>query len=208
MTTRGNRLRYDVVKRLLDCFIASLALIVLSPVLVIVAVLVAVNLGRPILFRQDRPGKNCQIFRLYKFRTMRSVDYQCGLITDEQRLTAFGRALRSTSLDELPTLANVLKGDMSIVGPRPLLVRYLDRYTQEQARRHDVRPGITGLAQISGRNALGWDQKFTLDVTYVETRSFRLDAYIVWQTIATVLRRTGIAADGQATMPEFEGTTN
>jgi lipopolysaccharide/colanic/teichoic acid biosynthesis glycosyltransferase len=196
---------YDALKRLLDVVAASSGLIVLSPVLAVVAALVGANLGRPILFRQDRPGKNGRVFRLYKFRTMKGVDLSLGLATDDERLSSFGRTLRSTSLDELPALVNVLKGDMSVVGPRPLLVRYLDRYTPRQARRHDVRPGITGLAQVNGRNSLGWDEKFALDVEYVDNRSLALDTKILWRTIAAVLRREGVSAQGEATTTEFVG---
>jgi lipopolysaccharide/colanic/teichoic acid biosynthesis glycosyltransferase len=197
---------YDGLKRLLDVVAASSGLIVLSPVLAVVAALVGAKLGRPILFRQDRPGKNGRVFRLYKFRTMKGVDLSVGLATDDERLSSFGRTLRSTSLDELPALINVLKGDMSVVGPRPLLVRYLDRYTPRQARRHDVRPGITGLAQVNGRNSLDWDEKFALDVEYVENRSLALDTKVLWHTIAAVLRREGVNAQGEATMTEFVGS--
>lgn len=196
---------YDKVKRVLDILAASVGLIVLAPVFTVVAALVAANLGRPVLFKQDRPGRNGRVFRLYKFRTMKSVDHERSLITDGQRLTPFGRVLRSTSLDELPTLINVVKGDMSIVGPRPLLVQYLGRYTPHQARRHEVRPGITGLAQVSGRNALSWEEKFELDVEYVDTNSFAADAQILWHTAAAVFHRHGISATGEATMAEFVG---
>ena len=194
---------YDSVKRVLDILAAAVGLIVLSPVFAVVAVLVAVKLGRPVLFKQDRPGRNGRVFRLYKFRTMKNIDQAQGLVTDGQRLTGFGRALRSTSLDELPTLINVFTGDMSVVGPRPLLVQYLDRYTPLQARRHEVRPGITGLAQVSGRNSLSWEEKFTLDVTYVDTHNFATDARILGSTIVAVFRRHGISASGEATMAEF-----
>lgn len=197
---------YDGVKRVLDVTVAGVGLIVASPFLAVVSFAVAVGLGRPVVFRQDRPGKNGEIFRLVKFRSMRNVDEARGLLSDEQRLTRFGRALRSTSLDELPTLLNVLKGDMSLVGPRPLLVQYLPRYTPEQARRHEVRPGVTGLAQASGRNGLGWPEKFALDVEYVDNRSFQLDLKIIGMTISAVLKRDGIEAEGHATAPEFMGT--
>ena len=199
----SNRDRYDVVKRVLDALVAAVGLVLFSPLAVTVALLVAMKLGRPVLFRQDRPGRNGEVFRLYKFRTMRVVDSARGLETDEQRLTRFGRRLRSTSLDEIPTLWTVLRGDMSVVGPRPLLVRYLDRYTPEQARRHEVRPGVTGLAQSAGRNNLTWDQKFELDVRYVDNRSFWLDGVILARTVRAVLVREGISAEGDATMPEF-----
>lgn len=197
---------YDGPKRILDVFGAAAALVVTSPVQLIVALAVAAKLGRPVLFRQPRPGRDGRIFTLMKFRSMRDLDSTRGLVSDEDRLTPFGRMLRSTSLDELPTLVNVLRGDMSIVGPRPLLVSYLERYSSEQARRHEVRPGITGLAQVSGRNAIGWDQKLRLDVEYVERRGLRLDAFILWRTITSVVRREGISADGHATAREFTGS--
>lgn len=203
MTTRA----YDPVKRALDVLAAGGAIVVLSPVMALVAVLVAARLGRPVLFAQPRPGKGGRVFVLRKFRSMRDVDEARGLITDEQRLTRFGRALRSTSLDELPSLWNVLKGEMSIVGPRPLLVEYLPRYSPEQARRHEVRPGITGLAQVSGRNALGWDEKFALDVEYVDRRSLALDARVILATVRSVFAREGISSEGHATMQKF-GETN
>lgn len=199
------RVPYDSVKRALDVVAAGSALVLLSPVLTGVGIAVALNLGRPVLFRQLRPGRDGVIFDLAKFRSMRSPDSARGLVSDEQRLTPFGKALRATSLDELPSLWNVVKGDMSIVGPRPLLVAYLDRYTPEQARRHEVRPGITGLAQARGRNALSWEDRFALDVCYVEQRSFALDARILLETFVSVLRRDGVSADGHVTMPEFEG---
>jgi lipopolysaccharide/colanic/teichoic acid biosynthesis glycosyltransferase len=172
-----------------------------------VAALVAVGLGRPVLFRQPRPGKDGRAFTLVKFRTMFDIDEQRGLISDADRLTAVGRLLRTTSLDELPTMWNVLRGEMSLVGPRPLLLRYLERYTPEQARRHLVRPGVTGLAQVRGRNALSWEEKFALDVWYVDNRSIKLNARICTETILAVLRRDGISAVGAATMPEFLGTS-
>lgn len=194
---------YDVVKRALDFVSAALALVVLAPLIAGVAVAVAVKLGRPVLFAQQRPGKGGKLFTLRKFRSMRDMDEAKGLVTDEQRLTPFGRLLRSTSLDELPSLWNVVRGDMSVVGPRPLLVEYLPRYTPEQARRHDVRPGITGLAQASGRNALTWEGKFALDVRYVDSRSLLLDARILLATIRSVIAREGISHAGQATMSKF-----
>lgn len=203
MTTSGVDLPYDRIKRVLDVVAASVLLVLTLPVSAVVAIAVAARLGRPVLFRQDRPGKHGTIFRLCKFRTMMHVDAQNGFTSDAERLTKFGRILRSTSIDELPTLVNVIKGDMSMVGPRPLLVRYLDRYTVEQARRHEVRPGITGLAQVSGRNSIGWDEKFALDSQYVSTRGLRLDAWILGRTILVVLRRNGISATGAATAPEF-----
>ena len=196
---------YDKFKRVLDVLGAGTVLLVSLPVQVIVAVAVAGALGRPVLFRQERPGLHAKVFTLVKFRTMKDVDSAKGLVTDEQRLTKFGRILRSTSLDELPTLVNVVKGDMSLVGPRPLLTRYLDRYTPEQARRHEVRPGVTGLAQVSGRNAISWENKFALDVEYVDRRSFRLDLKILVMTVAAVLKRDGITAEEHATTHEFTG---
>lgn len=197
---------YRIAKRGLDVIGSAAMLVAAAPVMGVTAALVARNLGRPVLFTQDRPGLNGKVFKLYKFRSMRDVDEAAGLVTDEERLTDFGRLLRSTSLDELPSLVNVLKGDMSFVGPRPLLVRYLDRYSPRQARRHEVRPGITGLAQVSGRNALGWEERFDLDVQYVDRVSLTLDARIVWRTLSAVLRRSGISAEGEATMSEFQGS--
>jgi lipopolysaccharide/colanic/teichoic acid biosynthesis glycosyltransferase len=194
---------YDVVKRGLDILASAVALVVLSPVIAVTAILVAVRLGRPVVFAQERPGRDGRIFTLYKFRSMRSVDEARGWVTDADRLTPFGVRLRSTSLDELPSLWNVLKGDMSIVGPRPLLVEYLDRYTPEQARRHEVRPGITGLAQVTGRNAISWESKFAQDVRYVDRRSVGLDLRIVIATIGSVLKRDGISAEGHVTMAKF-----
>ncbi|PVE97106.1 sugar transferase [Microbacterium sp. TPD7012] len=194
---------YDVVKRGLDIAAAAVALVVLSPIIVATAVLVAVKLGRPVVFAQERPGKDGRIFTLYKFRSMRSVDEARGWVTDADRLTPFGMRLRSTSLDELPSLWNVLRGDMSIVGPRPLLVEYLERYSPEQARRHEVRPGITGLAQVTGRNAISWESKFAQDVRYVDRRSVGLDLRIVARTIGSVVKRDGISAEGHVTMTKF-----
>ncbi|MDN4616155.1 sugar transferase [Leifsonia sp. F6_8S_P_1B] len=194
---------YDTVKRALDIVSAAIVLVVGSPLFALVALLVARNLGRPVLFRQPRPGRDGRVFTLLKFRTMREPRPGED-VSDEARLTRFGRVLRSTSLDELPSLVNVLRGDMSIVGPRPLLVSYLRRYTPEQARRHEVRPGITGLAQVSGRNTVEWSRRFELDVEYVERRSLRLDAWILLQTALAVVRRDGISAEGHATMPEFQ----
>lgn len=197
---------YDRVKRLLDVLSAGVLLVITSPVLLGVAIGVASRLGRPVLFRQQRPGLGDEIFTLVKFRSMRDSDPVRGLVSDEERLTPFGRALRSTSADELPTLVNVLRGDMSIVGPRPLLVSYLERYSPAQRRRHEVRPGITGLAQVSGRNTVDWEERLRLDVEYVENRNFRLDFLILWRTIASVLKREGISAEGHATMHEFRGS--
>lgn len=194
---------YDTVKRTLDLVGSAVALIVLSPVVLVTALAVRVNLGAPVLFTQPRPGRDGRIFMLYKFRSMRSVDESRGWVSDEQRLTRFGRILRSTSLDELPSLWNVLRGDMSFVGPRPLLVEYLTRYSPEQVRRHEVRPGITGLAQVSGRNTVDWERRFELDVAYVDARSFGLDVRILMGTVRSVVVREGISADGHATMSKF-----
>lgn len=197
---------YPVVKRALDFSAAGLLLLVTLPVQGVVAALVATRLGRPVLFRQPRPGLHGEIFTLLKFRTMLVEDPERGLVTDEDRMTGLGKALRATSLDELPSLWNVLRGDMSMVGPRPLLVEYLPLYNAEQARRHDVRPGVTGLAQANGRNALSWEEKFALDVRYVDELSARLDARILLDTIRAVIRREGISEAGNATMSRFEGT--
>src|SRR5688500_18516934 len=198
--------RFDL-KRLTDIVLSAAGLVVLSPVMAAVAVAVAVALGRPVFFRQVRPGLNGKPFRLIKFRTMLdSVDSQGKPLDDAQRLTRFGRFLRSSSLDELPELWNVLTGDMSLVGPRPLLMHYLPLYSPEQARRHDVRPGLTGWTQVNGRNALSWSQKLALDTWYVDNRSFLLDLRILLLTVAKVAARTGIAAEGSETMPEFRGS--
>ena len=196
---------YAPTKRLLDVAAASVGLIVAAPIMAVTAMAVRQNLGSPVLFKQERPGKDEKIFTLYKFRSMRDVDLEKGLVTDADRLTKFGKLLRSSSLDELPSLWNVLKGDMSLVGPRPLLVEYLALYTDEQRRRHLVRPGITGLAQASGRNGLKWEETFALDVEYVDNRSLGADARILLQTLLTVLRREGISYPGQATIHRFEG---
>lgn len=196
---------YAPTKRLLDVAAASVGLIVAAPIMAVTAAAVRQNLGSPVLFKQERPGKDEKIFTLYKFRSMRDVDLEKGLVTDADRLTKFGKLLRSSSLDELPSLWNVLKGDMSLVGPRPLLVEYLALYTDEQRRRHLVRPGITGLAQASGRNGLEWEETFALDVEYVDNRSLGADARILLQTLLTVLRREGISYPGQATIHRFEG---
>lgn len=195
------------IKRSFDTVASALALVVLSPVLAAITLLALSMHGRPILFAQPRPGLHGRPFRLFKLRTMRDTrDANGRLLPDAERLTAFGRFLRATSLDELPELWNVLKGDMSLVGPRPLLMEYLDRYTPEQARRHEVRPGVTGWAQVNGRNALSWEDKFKLDVWYVDNQSFLLDMKILALTVWQVLTRKGISAEGHATMPPFMGT--
>lgn len=195
-----------VVKRAVDVVLTSAALAVLSPVIGVVGVLVRVKLGSPVLFRQARPGLGGRVFEMYKFRTMTSERDESGeLLPDSVRLTPFGRWLRSTSLDELPELLNIVKGDMSIVGPRPLLVQYLGLYDERQARRHEVRPGLTGLAQVRGRNLLSWEEKFAADVEYVDRVSFRLDAWIVARTVLNVIRRDGISGHGAATMEPFRG---
>ena len=188
-------------KRLVDLALVVPGLMIIAPFMLLLAILVRLNMGPGVLFRQVRPGLHGQPFTILKFRTMRS-----GLGTDAERLTPFGRWLRSTSLDELPELLNVLRGDMSLVGPRPLLMRYLQLYTKEQARRHEVLPGITGWAQIKGRNALTWEKKFVFDVWYVDNRSLWLDLRILASTLLCVLRREGISAAGEATMGEFTGT--
>ena len=196
-----------MLKRVFDIFASAAALIMLFPLLVVLAVLVRLKLGYPIFFCQQRPGRHGKPFRMMKFRTMTDArDRDGSLLPDAERLTSFGRFLRSTSLDELPEFLNVLKGDMSLVGPRPLLMRYLERYTPEQMRRHEVRPGITGWAQVNGRNALSWDEKFALDVWYVDHQSFWLDIKIMFRTVVKIFKREGIAQPGQATMEEFYGS--
>jgi lipopolysaccharide/colanic/teichoic acid biosynthesis glycosyltransferase len=191
---------YDGVKRGLDLVVAAAGLVLLAPVIAAVAAVVAATLGRPVLFRQLRPGRDGVPFEIVKFRTMRMVG-----ATDSDRLTRTGRWLRSASLDELPTLVNVVRGEMSLVGPRPLLMAYLDRYTPEQARRHEVRPGVTGLAQVRGRNRLDWPERFAYDVWYVDHRGLALDLRILAQTAVAVLRRDGVSVDGDATAREFVG---
>lgn len=194
-------------KRTLDVLVAAVGLIVLSPLLVAIGTMSALSIGWPILFRQQRPGLGGKPFTLVKFRTMTDRrDRQGNLLSDEDRLPSWGRFLRSTSLDELPELWNVLRGDMSLVGPRPLLMEYLELYTPEQMRRHEVRPGLTGLAQVSGRNALSWKEKFEYDVQYVRNQSLGLDLNILVRTIQCVLQRQGIAASNHSTMPPFTGT--
>jgi len=195
------------IKRPQDFLCALLATIILSPVMLITAILVRIKLGSPVLFTQDRPGKDGRIFKLYKFRTMTDARDEKGeLLPDDRRLPKFGQRLRSTSLDELPELFNMLKGDMAVVGPRPLLVRYLPRYNEHQARRHEVRPGFTGLAQVHGRNAISWEEKFDWDVKYVDHITFLGDWKIIFETVKTVLKREGINSDTSATMEEFMGT--
>ena len=194
------------IKQLLDKFFAAIALTILSPFCLLIAILVYLSMGAPILFTQDRPGKNGKVFKFYKFRTMTSqTNAQGKLLPDEQRLTPVGQFLRKTSLDELPQLINVLKGDMSFVGPRPLLVEYLALYSPEQARRHDVMPGISGWVQVNGRNSLSWSEKFKLDVWYVDHWSLWLDLKILLMTVIKVIKREGISQEGHATMRNFEG---
>lgn len=194
-------------KRPLDILCSGLALVVLSPVIGITALFVRAKLGSPVLFTQDRPGKDEKVFKLYKFRTMTNERDKSGeLLPDEIRLTKFGRLLRSTSLDELPSLINIFRGDMSVVGPRPLLVQYLPRYNDRQRHRHDVRPGLTGYAQSHGRNTVSWKDKFEMDVYYTENMSFWMDVSIILLTIKSVLFREGISSETSATMEEFMGT--
>ena len=195
-----------MIKRCADIGVAAVALLVAAPLLLLLALAVRVNLGSPVLVRQRRPGLVGRPFTMVKFRTMRDANGRDGRpLPDTERLTPFGKLLRSTSLDELPELWNVLRGEMSLVGPRPLLMEYLDRYTPEQARRHEVRPGVTGWAQVHGRNALSWEERFRLDVWYVEHRSLRLDLQILIRTFSMVLCRTGVTANGEATMSVFRG---
>jgi lipopolysaccharide/colanic/teichoic acid biosynthesis glycosyltransferase len=210
-TVKHSHTVYDLVKRVADLFVSAVALVVLSPVFAVVALIVRLKLGSPVIFRQQRPGKDGRIFTLYKFRTMRDAAFgttgvEAGA-SDAERLTRFGKLLRSTSLDELPELVNVLKGDMSVVGPRPLLPEYLDRYNGEQARRHEVRPGITGWAQVNGRNAVSWDERFKMDVWYIDHRSFARDARIVFRTVSAVVSREGVSAPDAETMQPFQGNT-
>jgi lipopolysaccharide/colanic/teichoic acid biosynthesis glycosyltransferase len=194
------------LKRPMDFFASLLGLIILSPLLLLLSILVRIKLGSPVIFKQQRPGLNQKIFYLYKFRTMTNHhDSNGNLLPDDQRLTKFGKFLRSTSLDELPGLINILKGDISIVGPRPLLVKYLPLYNENQKRRHEVRPGLTGLAQINGRNAINWNEKFTYDVNYVDNISMIGDFVIILKTIKKVLFREGISSETSSTMEEFRG---
>ena len=194
------------LKRFFDFILSLCALIVLSPILIIVCFITRIKLGSPVFFRQKRPGKNEKIFEILKFRTMTNQKDSNGkLFSDEIRLTRFGQFLRSTSIDELPELINILKGDMAVVGPRPLLVEYLPRYNAEQQHRHDIRPGLTGLAQVNGRNAITWEQKFKYDIEYVRNISFIGDCKIIWQTIIKVLKRKDISSVRSVTMEEFKG---
>lgn len=194
------------IKRLIDIVLSGCALVVLSPILLIVALLVKTKLGSPVLFKQKRPGLNEEIFEMYKFRTMTDERDENGeFLPDEIRLTSFGKKLRSTSLDELPELINIFKGDMSIVGPRPLLPRYLERYNPEQRKRHLVKPGFTGLAQVEGRNSLSWEEKFEFDIKYIKNISFLLDVKIVIRTVGVVLKKEGISSNSSVTMDEFTG---
>ena len=194
------------LKRAIDIISSSLGLIILSPVLLIVAILIRLNLGSPIFFTQDRVGKDGKIFKMIKFRTMLDATDKWGEpLPDEERLTPFGKLLRSTSLDEFPELINVFKGDMSLVGPRPLLVEYIELYSKEQWRRHEVRPGITGWAQVNGRNAIGWSERFKLDVEYVDNQSLFMDIKILFMTVLKVVKRDGISQEGHATMEKFNG---
>lgn len=193
------------VKRLIDIIVSGLGLIILSPVLLILCILVRVKLGSPVLFTQERPGKDEKIFKLYKFRSMTDERDENGeLLPDEVRLTRFGKLLRSTSLDELPELLNILKGDMSLIGPRPLLVRYLPYYTKEERHRHDVRPGLTGLAQVNGRNALGWEDRFSYDLQYVKNLSFGMDIKVLGMTVGKVLKRSGTLSGAEQTVADFD----
>jgi sugar transferase EpsL len=198
---------YDAIKRGVDIVVSALALLALAPVLALVAMLVRARLGSPAIFRQQRPGRGGRLFTLYKFRTMLPAPAGEGALggvaSDAERMTPFGSRLRATSLDELPTLLNVLRGDMSLVGPRPLLPEYLARYTSEQGRRHEVRPGVTGWAQVNGRNALPWTDRLSMDVWYVDHRSLALDMRILWMTVTTVAEREGVSAPGSATMEPF-----
>ena len=197
------------IKRILDLILSLIALVILSPIILVIAILVRIKLGSPVIFKQKRPGLNEKIFTLYKFRTMTDAKDENGnLLPDNIRLTKFGKILRSTSLDELPELFNILKGDMSIVGPRPLLVKYLPLYNKSQKHRHDVRPGFTGWAQCNGRNALSWEEKFDLDIYYVNHVSFLIDVKILFKTIKIVLLREGISSDTSVTMEEFRGSVD
>ena len=198
-----------VMKRTIDLILALSALLIVFPVIFLLAVLTRIYLGKPVLFIQERPGLDGLPFKLVKFRTMNDGVGSDGCsLPDAERLTSYGKLLRKTSLDELPGLWNVVKGDMSLVGPRPLLMEYLPLYTEEQARRHDVRPGITGWAQVNGRNAISWDDKFAADIWYIDNQSLALDLKILLMTISKVLKKEGVSAEGEATMPKFTGVEN
>ena len=195
-----------IFKRFFDILMSGIAIVLLSPVFLLVALLVRFKLGSPVIFKQERPGLNEKIFKMYKFRTMTDAKDENGeLLPDEERLTSFGMKLRSTSLDELPELINIFKGDMSIVGPRPLLVKYLQLYNEYQRMRHNVRPGITGLAQVNGRNSISWSEKFDLDIKYIQNVTFKGDIIILLKTVLTVFKRNGISSETSATMEEFTG---
>lgn len=207
MNGSTNTIYAKYIKRFLDIILSLIAIIVLSPLLLILCLLVKIKLGSPVIFAQDRPGKDEKIFRLYKFRSMTGDrDAKGNLLPDDVRLTSFGKKLRSTSLDELPELFNILKGDMSIVGPRPLLVEYLDLYNDEQKHRHDVRPGLTGHAQVNGRNAVSWEEKFDKDIWYVNNVSLLTDIKIILNTIKVVFKKDGISSATSVTMEKFKGT--
>jgi len=209
LNSSTNTIYAKYIKRILDIVLSLIAIIVLSPLLLILCLLVKIKLGSPVIFAQDRPGKDEKIFRLFKFRSMTDErDTQGNLLPDDVRLTSFGKKLRSTSLDELPELFNILKGDMSIVGPRPLLVEYLDLYNDEQKHRHDVRPGLTGLAQTNGRNEISWESRFLLDIEYVNALSFLMDMNILIDTIKVVFKREGISSETSVTMEDFTGNEN
>lgn len=202
-----NRIYQKYVKRILDFIAALFGIVIASPILLGTAVLVRIKIGTPVIFMQKRPGLNEEIFELYKFRTMTNkTDASGKLLPDSERLTGFGKKLRATSLDELPELFNILKGEMSVVGPRPLLVQYLERYNDRQRHRHDVRPGMTGLAQVNGRNAISWEEKFEYDLKYIENISFLNDCKIIIKTIKSVFRRNGISSATSETMEEFMGS--
>jgi lipopolysaccharide/colanic/teichoic acid biosynthesis glycosyltransferase len=195
------------MKRAFDIVLSSILIIIFSPIIVLISILIYLKMGRPILFRQVRPGLNEKLFTIYKFRTMSNKRDERGeLLPDKDRLEGFGKFIRATSLDELPQLFNVLKGDMSFVGPRPLLVEYLTLYNKEQRRRHSVKPGITGLAQINGRNAISWEDKFKYDIEYVDNQSFLLDLKILWKTFLKVIKRDGVSAKGHVTVEKFRGS--
>lgn len=199
---------YKYIKRILDIISSLLAIIILSPLLAVTAVLVKTKLGSPVLFKQERPGKDEKIFTLIKFRTMTDERDENGeLLPDEVRLTKFGKFLRSTSIDELPELFNILKGDMSVIGPRPLLVEYIPRYNEHQHRRHEVRPGLSGWAQVNGRNTVSWEDKFDMDVHYVDNYSFAMDVKILFMTVLNVIKKEGISSETSATMEVFMGTS-